>query len=188
MGPDHDRVHRCASQLLGHVLLGANHFYWEDQDHGEQIGEHWLLSKTGFFDGSYHLPCIIRDPRPSADGSRGTAVTEYTEAVDVLPTVCEAFGLEVPPATDGRSLAPFFASGDAPQGWKDAAHWEFYFHGDGERLGQNPHDCSLCVLRGPRYKFVQFAVPGWPPVLCKHSPLPCPVGFCAGVLTPDADR
>jgi len=141
-------------------------------DHGEQIGEHWLLSKTGFFDGSYHLPCIIRDPRPSADGSRGTAVTEYTEAVDVLPTVCEAFGLEVPPATDGRSLAPFFASGDAPQGWKDAAHWEFYFHGDGERLGVNPHDCSLCVLRGPRYKFVQFAVPGWPPVLCKHSPLP----------------
>ena len=44
--------------------------------HGEQLGEHHILSKTGFFDGSYHLPCIIRDPRPSADVSRGTAVTQ----------------------------------------------------------------------------------------------------------------
>ena len=28
----------------------------------------------------------------------------YTEAVDVLPTICELFGVPVPPAVDGRSL------------------------------------------------------------------------------------
>ena len=175
-------------------------------DHGEQLGEHWILSKTGFFDGSYNLPMIIRDPRPSADATRGTVVDQYSEAVDVLPTICEAFGLPVPPAVDGRSLLPFLEGTAEPVSthaicrclwfyvllvreqsavacdlygvfawyerllvaqaqWKDAAHFEFDFRGDAERLGLNPHDCTLCVLRGERYKFVQFAVPGWPPLL-----------------------
>lgn len=80
--------------------------------HGEQLGEHHLLSKTGFYDGSYHLPCIVRDPRPSAEISRGTVVTQYSEAVDVLPTICEIFGLPVPPAVDGRSLVGTYGAVD----------------------------------------------------------------------------
>ncbi len=31
-------------------------------DHGEQLGDHYLLSKLGFFDQSYHIPLIIRAP------------------------------------------------------------------------------------------------------------------------------
>jgi arylsulfatase A-like enzyme len=30
--------------------------------------------------------------------------SRYSEAVDVLPTICEIFNLPVPPAVDGRSL------------------------------------------------------------------------------------
>ncbi|MGB0062427.1 sulfatase-like hydrolase/transferase, partial [Candidatus Binatus sp.] len=40
-------------------------------DHGEQIGDHWLIGKCGYFDGSYHIPLIIRDPRAQADAERG---------------------------------------------------------------------------------------------------------------------
>ena len=40
-------------------------------DHGEQIGDHWLIGKCGYFDGSYHIPLIVRDPRPQADAERG---------------------------------------------------------------------------------------------------------------------
>ena len=50
-------------------------------DHGEELGEHHLFSKTGFFDASYRLPLIVRDPRSSADAGRGQTVEAFTEAV-----------------------------------------------------------------------------------------------------------
>ena len=31
-------------------------------DHGEQLGDHHLMGKIGYFDQSYHIPMIIRDP------------------------------------------------------------------------------------------------------------------------------
>src|SRR6204780_108927 len=76
-------------------------------DHGEEMGDHWLLGKGGYFDGSYHVPLIIRDPRAEADASRGRRVEAFTEHVDVMPTLLDAIGIEVPRQCDGRSLAPF---------------------------------------------------------------------------------
>ena len=31
-------------------------------DHGEQMGDHWLYGKAGFFDQSFHIPLIIAGP------------------------------------------------------------------------------------------------------------------------------
>ena len=48
---------------------------WDDtlivftSDHGEQMGDHWLLGKCGYFDASYRIPLIVRDPA-------GRAVTD----------------------------------------------------------------------------------------------------------------
>ncbi|MGE0420578.1 MAG: sulfatase-like hydrolase/transferase, partial [Acetobacteraceae bacterium] len=39
-------------------------------DHAEQLGDHHLMGKLGWFDQSYHLPLIIRDP----DGAKGRVV------------------------------------------------------------------------------------------------------------------
>ena len=41
-------------------------------DHGEQIGDHWLTEKLGWFDQSYHVPLIVRDPRRESDATRGS--------------------------------------------------------------------------------------------------------------------
>ncbi len=76
-------------------------------DHGEMGGDHWLLEKLGFWDESYHVPLIVVDPRPEAHGARGSVVQAVTESVDVLPTICEFMGAEVPLQADGWSLAPF---------------------------------------------------------------------------------
>ena len=35
--------------------------------------------KMGFFEQSYHIPCIIADPRPAADASRGSVVEAFSE-------------------------------------------------------------------------------------------------------------
>ena len=76
-------------------------------DHGEMGGDHWLLEKLGYWDESYHVPLIVVDPRSEADGGRGRVVEAVTESVDVLPTICEFMGVEVPLQADGWSLAPF---------------------------------------------------------------------------------
>ena len=121
-------------------------------DHGEQIGDHWLLGKCGYFDQSYHIPLIVRDPRASADATRGRTVDAFTENVDIMPTMLEWLGIEVPHACDGRSLAPLLGSSAAPASWRNEAHWEFDFRDptddSAERaLGIPLHACTLNVIR-----------------------------------------
>jgi len=129
-------------------------------DHGEEIGDHWLMGKGGYFDGSYHVPLIVRDPRPGA--ARGARVQRFTEHVDILPTMMEAIGAPVPLQCDGRSLGTFLAGEGAPETWREEAHWEYDFRDagddDAERtFGLTMHQCALNVVRGPRYKYVHFA-------------------------------
>ena len=127
-------------------------------DHGEELGDHWLIGKGGYFDGSYRIPLIVRDPRPGA--ARGLRVSRFTENVDIMPTMLEAIGAPVPAQCDGLSLAPWL-TGIAPPAWRDEAHWEFDFRDpsddDAERaLGLTLHQCALNVVRGARYKYVHF--------------------------------
>jgi len=137
-------------------------------DHGEQMGDHWLLGKCGYFEQSYHIPLIVRDPRPAANATRGRQVDAFTEHVDVMPTLLDWLELDIPAAGDGLSLLPFVAGSGNPARWRDAAHWEFEFHDPADmtverELGIPMHACSLAVLRGARYKYVHFA--GLPPLL-----------------------
>ena len=80
-------------------------------DHGEMLGDHYLLHKLGWFDSSYHVPLIVRDPRAEADAHRGETVEAYTEHVDVLPTLLDLLGAEVPLQCDGRPLTGFLHDG-----------------------------------------------------------------------------
>ncbi len=130
-------------------------------DHGEQLGDHWLLGKCGYFDESFHIPLIIRDPRASADAGRGRAVECFTESVDVMPTLLEAIGAETPVQCDGRDLTPFLRGEPAPATWRREAHWEYDFRDAADdaverALGLTLHQCALTVLRGERDKYVHF--------------------------------
>jgi arylsulfatase A-like enzyme len=130
-------------------------------DHGEEMGDHWLIGKGGYFDGSFHIPLIIRDPRPSADSSRGTKVSAFTENVDLMPTLMDAIGAETPIQCDGRSLMAFL-HGEALSNWRTEAHWEYDFRNAGDdsverRLALTMHQCAMNIIRDQRYKYVHFA-------------------------------
>lgn len=136
-------------------------------DHGEQLFDHGLLGKTGYFDQSAHVPLILRDPRPAADPGRGRTVACFTESIDVMPTLLALAGLDAPDNGDGASLVPF-CLGETPPGWRDEAHWAFDFRDPRGRRFETlfglPSDlCNLQVLRTERLKYVHFA--GQPPVL-----------------------
>jgi arylsulfatase A-like enzyme len=90
-------------------------------DHGEQLGDHGLKEKLAFFPQSYHVLGIWRDPR--LHQFAGTAIEHFTENVDVLPTLCDALGVEIPVSVDGRSLVPLLAGRQVE--WRTAAHYEW---------------------------------------------------------------
>lgn len=136
---DPDAMHRLRAQYLG-MVSEADHQLgrvfaalrtlrqWDEtlivvtSDHGEQLGDHGLMQKLGFFESSFHILGIIRDPRPGK--ARGGATDRFTENIDLFPTLCDAMGLEVPAQCDGLPLTPFLDNAE-PEWWRDAAHWEF---------------------------------------------------------------
>lgn len=134
-------------------------------DHGEQLGDHWMIGKDGYFDAAFHIPLVLRDPR-GPEAARGRTVDAFTEAVDIVPTVLDYLELPLPPQLDGRSLMPFLA-GSAPGNWRREVHWEYDFRdlrglGPESALGLDSERCSLAVIRDERYKYVHFA--GLPPL------------------------
>ena len=134
-------------------------------DHGEQLGDHGLIQKAAYFEASYHIVGLVRDPRSPA--MHGTVVDRFTENVDIMPTVCEAMGLEVPAQCDGAPLTPFLR-GESPPWWRGAAHWEFDWRA--AQLHNGPHPWpwdrrletkSLTTLRGEAIGYVHFADGSW---------------------------
>ena len=138
-------------------------------DHGEMGGDHYTWGKELYFDQSFFIPLIVRDPRQQADAARGRHINAFTESVDLMPTMLEWLGLDIPAQCDGRSLLPFL-EGRQPGHWRQEAHMELDFRSgpwasfDAEAaLDLEPDECQLAILRGERWKYVHFAA--LPPLL-----------------------
>ena len=137
-------------------------------DHGEQLGDHFLFNKGGYFDQSYHIPLIIRDPRNQAIDPLARKVRHFTESIDIMPTILEWLEQDVPDQCDGQSLLPFL-KGRPPPKWREEVHWEYDFRRIGTyqpmiqtRFGLLPDQCSLAVIRDKHYKYVHM--PALPPL------------------------
>ena len=145
-------------QALKDAHLDKNTLIIFTSDHAEQLGDHYLFSKMGYFDSSYQVPLVIRDPGSDADATRGASVDEFSESIDLLPTILEWAGLPVPRQCDGASLLPF-VRGETPEDWRQEVHYEFDlrsgYHDPGKPvLGLGFDDGGLAVLRDRRYKYV----------------------------------
>lgn len=138
-------------------------------DHGDQLGDHGLKEKLGFFEGSYHIIGIIRDPQnPQAHGH---VVQEFTENVDILPTIAEAIGAPVPLQCDGAPLGEFLR-GETPTRWRNGASYEYdwrhiYIDDNPAGAAKNwPSDDRLerqhlAVRRTKDAAYVQFGDGSW---------------------------
>jgi arylsulfatase A-like enzyme len=144
---------------------------WDDtlivvtSDHGEMLGDHGLREKLGYWEQSYWIPLIVRDPLHRE--THGTVVERFTENVDVMPTICDAIGVPVPSQCDGYPLTPFLA-GERPQWWRTAAHWEYDWRGHVLRQvpAEWPWDRTLerqhlATLRTETHAYVQFGNGEW---------------------------
>jgi len=138
-------------------------------DHGEQLGDHGLREKVGFFEQSYHIIGMVRSPQHRA--GHGRVVRAFTENVDVFPTLCELLDAATPAQCDGRSLVPWL-KGETPAEWREMATWEYdwrqlYINDakDGSALNW-PNDRRLerqhlCAQRDEHAAYVQFGNGDW---------------------------
>ena len=152
---------------------------WEDtvilfsSDHGEMMFDHYLCNQAAWFDQCAHIPFVLR--LPEAWAAQGAEVSEFSASIDLLPTLLDYLGAEVPNYLDGRSLLPFFR-GQTPAQWRDAVQWEFHFRGQASE--ERPaSDCMMSVLRDRKYKHVYM--PGLPPVLIDLERDPLEMGNLA---------
>ncbi len=70
-------------------------------DHGEQLGEHGLFLKFVMREASVRVPLWIRAPGITPAGHTG-----IVEHIDLVPTLAELAGVEVPNGVSGVSLLP----------------------------------------------------------------------------------
>ncbi|MBP1963346.1 arylsulfatase [Paenibacillus aceris] len=89
-------------------------------DHGDMLGDHNLWRKTYAYEGSAHIPLIVRLPK-----SCGKPIAEVAEPVtlqDIMPTILEATGVSIPETVDGRSLLGLMRG--------ESNEWREYVHGE----------------------------------------------------------
>ena len=100
-------------------------------DHGDQMGDHWLVEKLGWWDESYHVPLIVCDPRPEAAARRGRGGLRAPPSTSTCcPPCAPGWASRCPLQCDGRALQPFLhgePGADGPDGWRPAVHWEWDF-------------------------------------------------------------
>jgi arylsulfatase A-like enzyme/predicted Zn-dependent protease len=89
-------------RILGAVDQG-NTLTVVTADHGESLGQHGERTHAFYiYDSTIRVPLVIRYP----DGrDAGTRSLIQTSSVDIMPTVLDVLGYEIPEGLDGDSLA-----------------------------------------------------------------------------------
>ena len=69
-------------------------------DHGIAVGRHGLTGKQNLYEHTWRVPLIARGPGIEA----GSEASGYTYLLDVLPTLCDLAGIDVPGEVEGKSF------------------------------------------------------------------------------------
>jgi len=102
-----DNVGRILSELdsLG---MADNTIVVFTADHGNMLGDRGRMFKGIMYEGSSHVPHLMRAPKNAAYAAKfntGRVIDEGVESVDVMPTLLEMAGLPVPEqGVQGKSL------------------------------------------------------------------------------------
>jgi choline-sulfatase len=106
-------------------------------DHGYDLGQHGRFEKHCCYDPALRVPLLIRWPGRVKQG----VVQDFTESIDVAPTILDMLAVDRLPVQHGQSLRPYL------EGGRPAAPRDHIF-------SQYLENEEACVRTG-RYKFIQ---------------------------------
>ena len=142
-------------EQVGKILAALQTTGWADStnilytsDHGDNVGARGLWGKSNMYEEAAGVPMIMAGP----DVQAGRVVRTPVSHVDVFPTVLEAVGAQ---GTEDLKLAGESLFGMAAD--RDR-HVMSEYHAIGSTSG-------VFMLRTPRFKYVRYAEPGYPPQL-----------------------
>lgn len=132
-------------ELLGRVLdYFDEHDMWKDTalilttDHGFLLGEHdwWAKNRMPLYEEISHIPLFVHHP-DHADKA-GQRRRSLTQTIDLMPTLCDLFGAEIPEEVEGKSLLPLLED-DTPQ--REAAMFGYWGGGVNITDGRYTYFC-----------------------------------------------
>ena len=92
-------------------------------DHGEALGDHGLIQKgCRFYDGLVRVPLIWSWRGTFASGLRSPALVELT---DIVPSLLEICGLNVPEYVTGKSLLPILTGRQSQERHREFVRSEY---------------------------------------------------------------
>ena len=159
-------MHHCRAGyygLVNHVDMQLNRLfqYMRDRgllydtfimfvsDHGEMLGDHHMFAKTWPYEASVRVPFLARAPQ-SMGLPRQVEVAAPVGLQDVMPTLLDAAGCEIPESVTGRSVLPWMR-GETPE-WRDVLH--------GEHAGQYREADGNHWIVNERHKYIWFSQTG----------------------------
>jgi arylsulfatase len=113
-------------------------------DHGDMMGDHHLWRKTYAYEGSAHVPLLIKLPK-----SWGKVVPRVSLPVvhqDIMPTILDALNLNIPATVDGSSLLPLMRG--------DSCEWREFVHGEHSTCYSEEQEMQY--LTDGRMKYIWF--------------------------------
>jgi arylsulfatase A-like enzyme len=126
--------------------LGGDVLWVFTSDHGDMMGDHHLHRKCYAYEGSARIPFVVRYP-DSLDLPSGI-FEQVVGLQDVMPTVLEVAGVEIPDSVTGSSVL------HAVRG----EEWRTHFHG--EHSPCYSRESAMQYLTDGKEKYVWFPVTG----------------------------
>ncbi len=107
-----DQVKRFTEYLDAHGLREDTIIIYLS-DHGDFVGEYGLMRKGPELpEALTRIPLVVNGPCIAEHDGPHTA---HVSLADVMPTICEAIGADIPSGTQGRSLWPMLTGQSYPE-------------------------------------------------------------------------
>lgn len=93
-------------------------------DHGEELSDHHMFRKSRPYEGSCHIPLFITAGKNVLpDLKAGSICHTIAELRDIMPTLLDIAGAEIPSSVDGESLLPLTGEPEkAQRTWLHGEH------------------------------------------------------------------
>ena len=138
-------------RLLDHLEakeLRENTIVIFTSDHGEALGDHGLAFKgCRFYEGSIRVPLIISWPSHFLADVQSDALVEL---LDLVPTLYDALGVDIPYYVQGKSLAPLLTGQVPCNQHREAVRCEFF------GALATPDQTHATMYRNRRWKLIVY--------------------------------